>query len=226
MTFSLILRDPEHGRFGAAISSSSPAVSARCINLKDGIGGANSQNVTDPRLGRQILAHLEAGCDAATALNQTVRAADQSTINYRQLLVLDKNGDAAAFSGEKALGTYGAVIRHNAVAGGNMLADIQVLDALVETALNTSGELEQRLLAALQAAEEAGGEEGPVHSAGITVVGDAGWAITDLRIDWADTDPISELAELITLWLPQRDDYITRGHNPLAAPSYGVPGDE
>ena len=61
MTFSLILRDPETGEFGAAISSSSPAVAARCVNLDDGFGGANSQNVTDPRLGPKLIERLGQG---------------------------------------------------------------------------------------------------------------------------------------------------------------------
>ena len=106
-----------------------------------------------------------------------------------------------------------------------MLAGTEVLDALVDTALSTSGRIEERLFAALQAAVAAGGEEGPVHSAGLAVVADAGWRVTDLRVDWSE-DPIGELGRLLDVWLPQRDDYTSRGTNPGAAPSYGVPGDE
>ncbi len=51
------------------------------------------------------------------------------------------------------------------------------------------------------------------------------WRETDLRVDWHD-EPIAELRRLVELWLPQRDDYVTRGLRPAAAPSYGVPGDE
>lgn len=226
MTFSLILRDPETGEFGSAISSSSPAVAARCLNLADGIGGANSQNVTDPRLGPKLLDQLRAGRSAQEAIDAVVAAADPETIDYRQLLVLDNQGRAAVFSGGRALGNFGAATRENAVAGGNMLADLDVLDALVDTALSASGRIEERLYAALQAAVAAGGEEGPVHSAGLSVVGSAGWRITDLRVDWADEDPIGALGRALEEWLPQRDDYVNRGLNPGAAPSYGVPGDE
>lgn len=226
MTFSLILRDPATGEFGSAISSSSPAVAARCINLADGVGGAHSQNVTDPRLGPQLLDRLRAGDAAQEALASVVANADPESIDYRQLLVLDAEGRAATFSGGRALGVFGAVTRENAVAGGNMLSSLDVLDALVDTALSGTGRIEERLLAALQAANDAGGEAGPVHSAGITVVGDAGWRVTDLRVDWKDEDPIGELARVLDQWLPQRDDYVHRGINPTAAPSYGVPGDE
>ena len=73
------------------------------------------------------------------------------------------------------------------------------------------------------AAVAAGGEAGPIHSAGLSVVRDAGWRVTDLRVDWHE-HPVSELADLLDIWLPQRDDYITRGLSPSAAPGYGVAG--
>ena len=226
MTFSLILRHPETREVGSAISSSSPAVAARCLNLADGIGAANSQNVTDPRLGPALIAQLSAGASAQEAIDAVVRAADPETIDYRQLLVLDREGRAAVHSGGRALGVFGAAIREDSVAAGNMLASLEVLDALVDTALSATGRIEERLYAALQAAMAAGGEEGPVHSAGLSVVSDAGWRVTDLRVDWADEDPIGELGRVLEQWLPQRDDYVSRGLNPVAAPSYGVPGDE
>lgn len=225
MTFSLILRDPATGEFGSAISSSSPAVAARCVNLADGVGGAHSQNVTDPRLGPALLAELGTGATAQQAVDRVVATQDPATIGYRQLLVLDAAGRAAVYSGDRALGIFGAASHENAVAGGNMLASLDVLDALVDTALSTPGRIEERLLAALQAAVAAGGEAGPVHSAGLAVVGSAGWRITDLRVDWSE-DPIGELGRVLAEWLPQRDDYTHRGLNPVAAPSYGVPGDE
>lgn len=226
MTFSLILRDPETGEFGSAISSSSPAVAARCLNLADGVGGANSQNVTDPRLGPELIERLRSGASAQQALDAVVTAADPSTIDYRQLLVLDGAGRSAVFSGDRALGVFGSTVRENAVAGGNMLAGLDVLDALVDTALSAPGRIEERLYAALRAAVAAGGEEGPVHSAGLAVVGSAGWRVTDLRVDWADEDPIGLLGQALDVWMPQRDDYVRRGLDPSAAPSYGVPGDE
>ncbi|MHC6175798.1 DUF1028 domain-containing protein [Glutamicibacter sp. X7] len=226
MTFSLILRDERTGEIGSAISSSSPAVAARCLNLADGIGAAHSQNVTDPRLGQQLLAQLQAGATAQQALDAVLADADDQSIDYRQLLVLDAHGDTAVHSGAQALGIYGSVQRPNAVAAGNMLSSLEVLDAMVQAALQDTGTIEERLLAGLRAAMDAGGEAGPVHSAGLSVVGNAGWRVTDLRVDWDETDPIGKLAELLEIWLPQRQDYINRGLDPLLAPSYGVPGDE
>jgi uncharacterized Ntn-hydrolase superfamily protein len=51
------------------------------------------------------------------------------------------------------------------------------------------------------------------------------WRETDLRVDWHD-DPVAELRRLLDVWLPQRDDYVTRGLDPESAPGYGVPGEE
>ena len=80
-------------------------------------------------------------------------------------------------------------------------------------------------MSALLAGLAAGGEAGPVRSAGLAVVREVPWRETDLRVDWSE-EPIEELRELVEVWLPQRDDYVTRGLNPASAPSYGVPGDE
>lgn len=226
MTFSLLLHDPDTGEFGAAIASSSPAVAARCLNLSDGIGGVNSQNITDPRLGDRILEEMESGKPAQRALDSVVAQVDADVIAYRQILVIDSAGTTAAHSGAEALGIFGARTEQNAVAGGNMLKSLDVLDAFIETALTSTGQIERRLFAAFQAAFAAGGEAGPVHSAGLAVVSDAGWRVTDLRVDWADEDPIGELGELLDIWMPQREDYVTRGLNPVASPSYGVPGDD
>lgn len=82
-----------------------------------------------------------------------------------------------------------------------------------------------RFLAALEAGERAGGEEGAVHSCGMLVVDAVSWPVTDLRVDWAD-DPIAELDRIWAVWRPQADDYVTRALDPETAPSYGVPGDE
>ena len=107
-----------------------------------------------------------------------------------------------------------------------MLACAEVPQRMVDAFSSSSGDLELRLLAAARAAVTTGGEAGPVHSAGLSVVRDAGWRVTDLRVDWTEADPVEELAGLLERWLPQRDDYVTRGLDPTSAPSYGVPGDE
>jgi uncharacterized Ntn-hydrolase superfamily protein len=71
----------------------------------------------------------------------------------------------------------------------------------------------------------AGGEAGPVHSAGLSVVAGYGWRVSDLRVDWSG-DPLAELEALLAVWLPQRADYIARALRPQYSPGYGVPGDD
>ena len=161
--------------------------------------------------------------DARAALEEVVQG--HELIEYRQLTVLSVSGEGAAHSGAKSLGVHHDRVGSRVVAAGNMLAGPHVVDACVDGFETSSGELETRLLAALEAGYGDGGEEGPVHSAGMAVVRAVPWRETDLRVDWSE-QPIDDLRELVDMWLPQRDDYVTRGLNPAVAPSYGVPGDE
>lgn len=224
MTFSIVARDTAAGvvRFGIAASSSSPAVAARVAHLRPGVGAASSQNITDPRLGPKLLDRLAEHGDAEKALTEVTAAAPH--IAYRQLTVLGRTGPGFAYSGARTLGTYGSATADGVVAAGNMLAGGHIPQAIVDAFTSSAGELERRLVTALRAGLAAGGEEGPVHSAGVSVVAGVDWRVTDLRVDWAD-DPIDRLAGLLDVWLPQRDDYVTRGLDPATAPSYGVPGD-
>jgi len=220
MTFSIAAR--HDGRFGMAVSSSSPAVAARCVHLRPGVGAAASQNVTDPRLGGRILDRLAVHGDAGRALEEVGEGA--TDLDHRQLTALGPAGPPAWFSGEQTLGTHGAATGPHSVAAGNMLVGSDLPKIMVEAFESATGELEERLLAALRAGLDAGGEEGPVHSAGLAVVADVDWRVTDLRVDWADA-PIDRLTEAVEVWLPQRDDYVRRALRPATAPSYGVPGD-
>ena len=225
MTFSIIGRCAETGQLGIAISSSSIAVGARCPWLRAGVGAVATQNVTLPALGPQILDLLEhQHLDPAAALDRALHANGWS--QYRQVTVIDGQGRTALFSGKEALGLHNAVAGEQCVAAGNLLSGTGVIDAMVQAFENAPGLLADRLLAAMHAAMAAGGEAGPVHSAALKVVDDLAWPIVDLRVDWADEDPIGRLDGLWQAYRPQMQDYITRALDPTAAPSYGVPGDE
>ena len=224
MTFSLAARCARTGRFGVVISSSSPAVAARCAHAAAGVGAACSQNITDPRLGQALLRAMADGADAETALARLVEG--RAFVEYRQLTCVDVDGGVAAFSGSKTLGQFATAKGAGAVAAGNLLASPDVPAMMVAAfAENPEGELGDRLIAGLQAGLAAGGEAGPVHSAGLLVVDDVAWPVADLRVDWAD-DPVGELAALWRLWRPLMADYVTRALDPSTAPAYGVPGDE
>jgi uncharacterized Ntn-hydrolase superfamily protein len=113
--------------------------------------------------------------------------------------------------------------RH-AVAAGNLLANRRVPAAMLAAFEAARGPLADRLMAALRAGGDAGGEAGPVHSAGLLVVREVTWPIVDLRVDWSDADPIAELAAIWRRYAPQVEDYVRRALEPSAAPGFGVPG--
>lgn len=224
MTISIAARCERTGAFGVAISSSSPAVGSRCPNVRAGVGAVSSQNITDPRLGPALLDALESGMGAQAALDSVSATATHS--EFRQLTVVDKAGDSAVYSGEKSLGINAQVTGRNVAAAGNMLANPDVINAMVDS-FNTTvdHELADRLIQALEAGVAAGGEAGPVHSAAVLVATDVAWPSTNLRVDW-DENPIARLRAIYQVWAPQAQDYVTRALNPNSAPSYGVPGNE
>lgn len=224
MTFSLVARCADTGMFGISISSSSPAVAARCAHLRADVGAVASQNVTDPRLGPIALDHLQAGASAAEAVAQIVKTAD--FIDYRQILVVDTKGRTAIHSGGQVLGIWGEAKAENVASGGNLLANPDVPQAIVDGFLAAKGHLGARLIAAMQAGLAAGGEAGPVHSAGLKIVDKHSWPLADLRVDWTEACPIAALSDLWTIYEPQMAAYVQRAIDPREAPSYGVPGDE
>jgi uncharacterized Ntn-hydrolase superfamily protein len=223
MTFSLVARDRATGAFGIVICSSSPAVASRCAHTRATVGVVASQNVTNPALGSRVLVALAGGSDADGALKAAL--AHEQFPDYRQLTVVDVHGNTAVHSGPHSLGVHTHVQGDQAVAAGNLLAHERVIaELLAGYAESASAAFEERLLDGLRAALAAGGEAGPVHSAGLVVAEDVPWPVTDLRVDYAD-DPIADLAALGRLWKPQKNDYRVRGVDPTRAPTYGVPGD-
>jgi uncharacterized Ntn-hydrolase superfamily protein len=224
MTFSIAARCPETGQFGIAISSSSIAVGARCPWLLPGVGAVSTQNITLPTLGPETLALMEQGLTPAEALDKVLTRNGYS--QYRQITAIDHLGRTAHFSGAETLGNHNAVSGEQCVAAGNMLADRSVIEAMVEAFEHGEGQLADRLLAAMKAAIAAGGEAGPVHSAAMVVVGELTWPIINLRVDWADEDPIGQLEKLWDAYRPQVQDYIDRALAPDKSPGYGVAGDD
>lgn len=224
MTFSLVARCAETGMFGIAISSSSPAVAARCSHARAGVGAVASQNVTDPALGPMTLDLMEKGMPAADAIARIVARAP--FIEYRQLLAVDRHGATAIHSGPNALGIWAQAQAQDVAAGGNLLAGPDVPQAIVDGFLSAPGHIGDRLIAAMRAGLAAGGEAGPVHSAGLKIVDRVSWPVADLRCDWTEDSPVEAVAAAWAVYKPQLDAYVQRALDPRAAPSYGVPGDE
>jgi uncharacterized Ntn-hydrolase superfamily protein len=225
MTLSIAARCARTGRFAVVVASSSPAVAARCAHARAGVGAVTTQNITDPRLGPQGLDLMALGADAeqvCVVLRQTAPHVD-----YRQFTMIDRFGRTAGFSGPRVLGVHALAHGQDVVSAGNLLANPGVPAAIVAAfgASEADADLGERVIGAMTAGLDAGGEAGPIHSCGLVMVDHVAWPVADLRVDWHDA-PLDELARLWAVWHPQLADYVTRALDPSSAPSYGVPGDE
>jgi uncharacterized Ntn-hydrolase superfamily protein len=223
MTLSIVARSVDAKMFGVAIASSSPAVAARCAHARAGVGAVATQNITDPSLGPSTLDSLGRGLTARAALDEALQTTPFGA--YRQLLVVGRDGPPVLHSGAHALGIVGSAIGTHAVAAGNLLARPDVPAAMMAAFEARTGHLGARLLDALHAGVERGGEAGPIHSAGLLIVRDVSWPIVDLRIDWTDEAPVAALTAIWSVYAPQIDDYVRRALDPMQAPGFGVPGD-
>src|SRR5450432_4275953 len=159
MTFSIAARCVQTGMFGVAIASSSPAVAARCAHARRGAGAVATQNITDPSLGPRILDSLALGQRAEGALKDALQSTAFGA--YRQLVVVGGQGPPAIHSGERALGLVGSAKGAHSAAAGNLLARDDVPAAMVSSFEAADGHLGARLLHALRAGAERGGEAGP-----------------------------------------------------------------
>jgi uncharacterized Ntn-hydrolase superfamily protein len=222
VTLSIVARDADARMLGMAIASSSPAVAARCAHARAGVGVAATQNITDPTLGPRLLDALAGGASANAALERVLATTQFGA--YRQLLVLGRDGPPAVHSGAHSLGIVACAFGKHAAAAGNLLARAEVAGAMITAFEAASGHLGARLLQALRAGAECGGEAGPIHSAALLIVRDVAWPIVDLRVDWTDDDPVTALAAIWNVYAPQIDDYVQRALDPTRAPAFGVAG--
>ena len=224
MTFSIVGHCTRTHMTGIAITTSSICVASRCPWVRARVGAVATQNVTDPSLGPKLLDLLETGQTPQQALDTLVH--NRKFIEYRQLTAVDTQGGVAHFTGSKILGANTVATGNHCVAAGNLLSTTAVPRAMVDQfEAGADSHLAERLLLALQAGVDAGGEEGPTHSSGLKVAHRHSWPLVDLRVDWSDGDPVGELITLWRAYQPQMGDYTTRAIDPGAAPSYGVPGD-
>lgn len=223
MTFSLVARCSKTGMFGVAISSSSPAVASRCAYTRSGVGAVVSQNVTDPTLGPKTLDYIQKGLSAKQAVEEVKHNSQFS--EYRQILAIDQNGQTANHYGKNSLGIWAGYTGKNVISAGNLLANENVPKKIVGSFENETGHLGDRLISALKSGMNAGGEAGPLHSAGLQICDNVSWPVVDLRCDWTESCPIKEISNAWDIYKPQIQDYVQRALDPREAPSYGVSGD-
>jgi uncharacterized Ntn-hydrolase superfamily protein len=194
MTFSIIARDEETGRIGAAVASKFLAVGARNLFIKTGAGAVASQALFNPYYGPRGLALMAAGASAVDAV-RLLTVADEGR-HLRQVHVMDRQGRLAAHTGSDCTAWCGHICKPTLSVAGNTLASASVLEAMVET-YEAKAELPfaRRLIAAMQAGEAAGGDTRGRQSAALLVHGEEDYSLLDLRSD-DHAEPLAEIARL------------------------------
>lgn len=199
MTYSIVARDPETGELGVAVQSRAFNTGAVVPWGAPGVGVVATQSHTDPAYGPLGLDLLRAGKSPEQALAALVAADDDSA--YRQVAILDAEGRVAVHVGAACIPAAGFAVGDGFGAQANMVDSERVWESMAEAFERADGPLAERLLAALDAAEDAGGDWRGRQAGGIVVVGADGqsWEReVDLRVD-DHPDPLGELRRLLRL---------------------------
>lgn len=199
MTYSIVARDPETGELGVAVQSRAFNTGAVVPWGAPGVGVVATQSYTDPAYGPLGLDLLRAGKSPEQALAALVAADDDSA--YRQVAILDAEGRVAVHVGAACIPAAGCAVGDGFGAQANMVDSERVWESMAEAFERADGPLAERLLAALDAAEDAGGDWRGRQAGGIVVVGADGqsWEReVDLRVD-DHPDPLGELRRLLRL---------------------------
>ena len=198
MTWSILARDAATGEVGAAVASRFLAAGALCPRVEGGVGAACTQALVNPFLAPDALARLRAGEPPDAAL--AVLVAADAGHGARQVHVLAADGRSAAHTGGDCVGWCGHLSGPDLSVAGNMLVGPEVLAATRDGFLAAAGlPLAERLMAAMEAGEAAGGDKRGRQSAAILVASTDPYPDLDLRVD-DHPDPLAELRRLHTVW--------------------------
>lgn len=202
MTFSIVGFDPQTKELGVAVASKFLSVGAVVPFAKAGVGAIATQSWANLNYGVKGLEMLQRGLSPEEVLKELVASDDKS--GARQVGIVDARGRSVEFTGENCFEWAGGIAEENFTVQGNLLVSKDTVDAMKETFLHVEGSLAERLLAALQAGESAGGDKRGKQSAALLVVKENGSyggytdRYIDLRVD-DHVDPVKELARLLKL---------------------------
>jgi uncharacterized Ntn-hydrolase superfamily protein len=202
--------------FGAAVTTSSIGVGCRVPYARAGVGAVCTQHRTDPRLGPRGLELLEAGKTAPDVVAEVT--AGDPTIGWRQLAVIDRDGATAWFHGDRIKSIHAAAEGAGCCAIGNIIRNEEVPVAMVAAfEASAADPLAERLILALEAGDEAGGEFRLLKSAAVLVAHEHSFPLVDLRVEF-DRAPLNELRYLWEIYRPQVNDYVRRTMDPDSIP--------
>lgn len=206
MTWSILARD-DNGFFGVAIASRFFAVGSLCVHTRRGVGAVSTQALMNPLYGPAALDLLEQGMDAAAVI-ASLTAGDDGRAQ-RQLHVLPFKGPAAAWTGASCVEWCGDLASDGLSVAGNMLAGPRVIEASAEAFERSKGlSLAERLLAAMDAGEAAGGDKRGKQSAALRIHADEDYLSLDLRVD-DHLDPLAELRRLHAVSLERFQPFLS-----------------
>lgn len=224
MTFTLLARCPTTGHVGIGIATYSITVGLYCTGLRGNTGATMTQAFVNQGNNPLALRLLVQGFAPEHVLAEL--KANDANHEFRQIAVIDRVGRVAAYTGPKNRGWVGHVTGDGYVAMGNVLAGEPVVDAMAKAYEGAAGiSFERRLLAAIEAGRDAGGQAGndgplPERSAAVMVYGDYDHAELDLRVDLHDT-AVEELRRAFEQYELYRGYYRERAKNPKdAVPQY------
>jgi uncharacterized Ntn-hydrolase superfamily protein len=198
VTYSVVARDPESGCFGVAVQSHYFSVGAVVPWVEAGVGGVATQAFAQPTYGRLGLERMRAGQAAGEALAELV--ADDPGAAVRQVGMIDAAGHAAAHTGSSCIAYAGHRTGPGWSVQANMMRNDTVPDAMAETFAASPGDLRERLLATLDAAEAAGGDVRGQQAAAIVISARPDGSGDSIRLHVEDHErPLAELRRLVNM---------------------------
>jgi len=195
-TFSMVARCPKTSSLGVCVSTAVAAVRSRVPHVEVEVGAIATQANTNILYGTNGLKLLKKGFSPQTALETMLR--DDPDRETRQVIIIDKHGRTAAFTGKNTIDWKGHLIGKDYVVAGNMLVGGEVIEAMAQAFEGSKGELAERLMKALEAGQESGGDKRGKTSAALLVVSKGQKEprpFIDLRVD-EHPDPVNELRRI------------------------------
>lgn len=194
MTFSITARCKKTGMLGIAVSTARPAVGGLAVYVKANVGAIATQAALNPYFGIDGLKYLEQGMTAEQVMERVKR--EDAEYEKRQLAIVDNEGRTAGYTGNDTVPWAGHYFGDQFVVAGNMLVGEEVVKAMAETYENSNLDyLPERLLEALHAGQNAGGDKRGRQSAALHVVDKLDYAIVNIRAD-EHPNPVQELERI------------------------------
>ena len=201
-TFSIVARDPETGELGVAVQSHWFSVGSIVPWAEAGVGAIATQSFVDPSYGKLGLELMRTGKSAPEALKSLLAGDDGRDV--RQVAMIDMQGRVDAWTGKNDIQAAGQIVGKSFSVQANLMLNDKVWPAMAHAFESTKGDLADRMMAALDAAQAVGGDIRGRQSAAIVVVTGKptgqSWKdrIFDLRVD-DSAEPLKELRRLVTL---------------------------